>query len=237
MKKLFLVLTFAFVFFYNGIQAQQTPHQAYVEYLQQYKFDKTTRYEDINLETLNYTGSPYVNDSFLAGEIYHNNRLIADNVPLRYNAFVDEMEFKSSFETPNSDASALMKSPEVDVRIGSKVFVFVPYQGGVEKGGYFEVLLRGERHDLFKKYNKRFTPEQKAQTSMTRDVPAKFTDNPVYYLVLYDGRFVEIPSRPRNFHTAFIGKEREISNYIKEKNLDVRNEAHIVQIVNHYNSL
>ena len=237
MKKLLFFSVFSFALLYNCLQAQQPPAQAHVAYLQQFKFDKTTRYEDINLETLNYTGSPYVNPSFLAGGIYHNNRLIADDVPLRYNAFVDEMEFKPTFETPDSESSALMKSPEVDVRIGSKVFVFVPYQGGVEKGGYFEVLLSGERHDLFKKYNKRFTPEQKATTSMTRDVPAKFTENPVYFLVLHDGRFVEISSRKRNFHNAFIGKEREIAHYIKENKLDVRNESHVIQIVDHYNSL
>lgn len=235
MKKVFL--TFALSFVFNSIYAQQSPHQAFLEYLQQYKFDKTTRYEDINLETLNYTGSPYQNDSFLSGEIYHNNKLVADNIPLRYNALVDEMEFKPTFETPDNEASALMKSPEVDVRIGNKVFIFVPYQGGVEKGGYFEVLLRGERNDLFKKYNKKYTPEQKATTSMTRDIPAKFADNPVYFLVLHDGRFVEISSKSRHFSKAFIGKEKEINSYIKDKNLDIKNENHIIQIVNYYNQL
>lgn len=220
-----------------NVYSQQSSQAALIEYLTQYQFDKTVKYEDINLETLNYTGSPYVNSSFLAGEIYHNNSLVAENVPLRYNALVDEMEFKPTFETPDSESSALMKSPEVDVRIGNKVFVFAPYQGGIEKGGYFEVLLRGEKYDLFKKYNKRYTPEQKATTSMTRDVPAKFTDNPVYYIVLYDGRFVEIPSKSRNFPNAFIGKEREISEYIKTKKLDIKDENHIIQIVNHYSSL
>jgi hypothetical protein len=231
------LLTLVLGLFFLNVNSQQTRQAALLEYLTQYQFDKTVKFEDINLETLNYTGSPYVNPSFLSGEIYHSNRLIADNVPLRYNALVDEMEFKPTFETPDAESSALMKSPEVDVRIGNKVFVFAPYQGGVEKGGYFEVLIGGERNDLFKKYNKKFTPEQKATTSLTRDVPARFTDNPVYFIVLHDGRFVEIPSRPRNFSNAFIGKEREISNYIREKNLDVRNEDHIIQIVKYYNSL
>lgn len=235
MKTIFLSLVLGLLFL--NVHSQQSRQAALLEYLMQYKYEKTVKYEDINLETLNYTGSPYVNASYLAGEIYHNNKLIADNIPLRYNALVDEMEFKPNFETPDSESSALMKSPEVDVRIGNKVFIFVPYQGGIEKGGYFEVLVRGERYDLFKKYNKKFTPEQKATTSMTRDIPAKFSDNPGYYLVLHDGRFVEISSRPRNFSNAFVGKEREINNYVKEKNLDVRNENHIIQIVNHYNSL
>jgi hypothetical protein len=235
MKKYLLLIVSVFIISESQAQHQQLQQQ--VQYLMQYQFDKTTKYEDINLETLNYTGSPYINSSFLAGEIYHNNKLIADNIPLRYNALVDEMEFKPSFGTPDSESSALMKSPEIDVRIGSKVFIFVPYQGGIEKGGYFEVLLRGEKFDLFKKYNKRFTPEQKAQTSMTRDVPARFTDNPMYYLILENGRFVEIPSRARNFESAFVGKENEIRSFIRTNRLDIKNEADLIRIVNHYDSI
>tara|TARA_R110002072_G_scaffold302406_1_gene485198 strand:+ start:8203 stop:8913 length:711 start_codon:yes stop_codon:yes gene_type:complete len=223
--------------FFIQAQSQRGVSQVITEYLLQFQFDKTTKFEDVDLETLKYVGSPYQNESFLAGEIYHNNKLIADNIPLRYNALMDEMEFKPSFETPDNESSALMKSPEVDVRIGSKVFIFVPYQGGIEKGGYFDVLLRGEKIDLFKKYNKKYTPEQKAQTSMTRDVPARFTNNPVYYLVLQDGRFIEIPSRARNFTDAFVDKEKEIKSFIKDKKLDIKDENHIIQIVNYYNSI
>ncbi len=233
-KHLFLFITLLIV---SKTTAQQPISQQQVQYLLQYQFDKTTKFEDINLESLNYTGSPYVNESYLAGEIYHNNKLIADNIPLRYNALMDEMEFKPSFETPDTESSALLKSPEIDVRIGSKVYIFVPYQGGIEKGGYFEVLLRGERVDLFKKYNKRYTPEQKATTSLTRDTPARFSDNPVYYIVLHDGRFVELSSRTRNFSKAFVGKEREINDFIKSKKLDIKDENHILQIVNYYNTL
>lgn len=158
-----LVLTIIAIFGFQSLVAQQPIQQKQVEYLLQFKFQKTTTYEDIDLETLNYIGSPYTNDTYLAGEIYHKNKLVAENVPLRYNALVDEMEFKPNFETPDSESSALLKSPEIDVRIGNKVFVFVPYQGGVEKGGYFEVLRRGESYDLFKKYNKSMSPSRQLQ--------------------------------------------------------------------------
>lgn len=233
-----LVFTLVIVsLFSSTIYSQRSPFEVQVEYLKQFKFDKTTKFEDIDLATLKYIGSPYYNDDFLAGEIYFKNKLIADNIPLRYNALMDEIEFKPSFEAPDEESSALMKSPEVDVRIGNVVFIFAPYQGGIEKGGYFEVLLRSDKIDLFKKYNKKFTPEKKAITSMTKDFPAKFSDSPVYFLVLSDGRFLEISNKSRHFSKAFIGKEKEISGYIKNKDLDIRNEKHIIQIVEYYNSL
>ncbi|GGD83241.1 hypothetical protein [Planktosalinus lacus] len=227
-----LIALFGLQYFY----AQQPIQQKQVEYLMQFKFQKTTTYKDIDLNTLNYIGSPYTNDNYLAGDIYHKNKLVAENVPLRYNALVDEMEFKPKFETPDNESSALMKSPEIDVRIGQKVFVFVPYQGGVEKGGYFEVLRRGEKYDLFKKYNKKYIPEQEAKTSMTKDRPAKFIDNPVYYIVRGDGKFIELPDKNRKFSKLFSGNENEINNYIKSKNLDLKNESDLLKVIAYIDS-
>ncbi|WP_339610020.1 hypothetical protein [uncultured Planktosalinus sp.] len=228
-----LTLTIIAIIGFQLVVAQQPIQQKQVEYLLQFKYQKTTTFENIDLETLNYIGSPYTNDNYLAGEIYHKNKLVAENVPLRYNALVDEMEFKPKFETPDSESSALLKSPEIDVRIGSKVFVFVPYQGGVEKGGYFEVLRRGESYDLFKKYNKRYVPEQPAKTSMTKDRPAKFIDNPIYYIVRGDGKFIELPDKSNKFSKLFSGNEKEIKNYIKSKNLDLKNEGDLIKVVSY----
>lgn len=230
------VLTIIAIIGFQSMVAQQTIQQKQVEYLLQFKYQKTTTFENIDLETLNYIGSPYTNDNYLAGEIYHKNKLVAENVPLRYNALVDEMEFKPNFETSDSESSALLKSPEIDVRIGNKVFVFVPYQGGVEKGGYFEVLRRGESYDLFKKYNKKYVPEQAATTSMTKDRPAKFIDNPVYYIVRGDGKFIELPNKSKKFSRLFSGNEKDINNFIKTKNLDIKNEGDLIKVVSYLDS-
>lgn len=232
-----LALTLIALFGFQSFFAQQTIQQKQMEYLMQFKFNKTTTYEDIDLNTLNYIGSPYTNDTYQAGEIYHKNKLVAENVPLRYNAFVDEMEFKPNFETPDSESSALMKSPEIDVRIGQKVFVFVPYQGGVEKGGYFEVLRRGENYDLFKKYNKKYTPEQVAKTSMTRDIPAKFSDNPVFYIVRGDGKFIELPTKTNHFLKLFQDNEKDIKTFIKFRKLNLKIESDLIKVFDYINSI
>jgi hypothetical protein len=243
MKEFSISLAFIFTFFGNNaqdnidIQQGHSTHQIYSEYLQQILFDKTVKFKDIDLENLNYTGSPYENDNFLAGKIHFKNKLVAENVPLRYNVFFDEMEFKPSFSPPDEEARALMKSNEVVVHIGIKKFVFMPYQGGIENGGYFEMLSRGERVDLLKKYNKTFRPEQKSQSAYSRSIPARFSDNTIYYIVLQDGRFIELDSRAKRFTDSFIGMEKEIADFIKEKRLDIKNEDHIIQIVNHYNTL
>lgn len=235
MKKYILVLPLLFAFV--TVQAQSVWGGGIAEYLLQFQYDKTTRFEDVNLETLVYIGSPYADKNFIAGEIYHNNKLIAEDVPLRYNALMDEMEFKTSFDEEDKNSSALVKSPEIDIKIGNKIYLFVPYHGGVEKGGYFEVLVKDSKYDLFKKYNKKYFAEQKAQTSMSKDNPARFTDNNVYYLVSDSGTFYELPSKTRAFSKIFLNKEKEIESYIKSRNLDLNNERDLIAVVRYFNSL
>ena len=235
MKKSIIVL-FS-IFFATQMFSQRNFGTVVNEYLRQYQFDKTTKIKDIDLETLNYVGSPYANERFTGGEIYHNNKLIAENVPLRYNALMDEVEFKPSFETPDKDSKALMKTPDIDIRIGQQVFIFVPYQGGLEKGGYFEVLVKDDKYDLFKKYNKKYSEERKAQTSMTRDIPAKFTDNPEYFLISPSGSFYQLNIKKKGFTKVFSEKQSQVDAFIKENKLDERNENHLIEIVKYFNSL
>lgn len=235
MKNTWILLVIGLFFFqsYSQTRLDNTVRT----HLYEYRLDKLIVYEGKDITKLNYTGTPYMNESFLPGEIYHKNKLIANQIPMRYNALMDEMEFKTTFETPDEESSALLKSVDIDVRILNQVFTFVPYQGGVEKGGYFEVLLEDKSHDLFKKYKKKYTPEKKAETSITRDVPAKFTDDPAYFLVRPDGKFIELPSKNKKFLEAFISKEKEIKEFIKDNKLSIKEEKDIIRIVKHYNSL
>ncbi len=237
MKKL-LILSIGLLFLSTDFQAQEGNLLAsYMNYFRQMQTDKTTKFEEFDLEKIEYIGSPYVNKNFERGNIYLNSKLIVEEVPLRYNAFADEMEFKESLNDLDEDSKALTKSPEVDIEIGNTLYVFVPYQGGIEKGGYFEALVRGEKYDLFKKYNKKFSEGRKAQTSMTKDMPAKFTDNPVYYLVSDEGVFYELPTKKRAFSKVFLKKENEINDYIKDNKLDIKNEKDLIKIINYFNSI
>ena len=62
--------------------------------------------------------------------------------------------------------------------------MFVPYQGGIEKGGYFQVIFEGEEHSAVQKTRERFQSQRKkATSSITKTLPAVFKDKPVFYLV------------------------------------------------------
>jgi len=187
-------------------------------------------------DTSSYTGTPYNNPSYLNGNVYKNDELWATNVGLRYNAMADEIEIKETLATPDGEAKVLTKSPDVYVKILNDIYIFAPYKGGIEGGGYFHVLFEGDKIGLFKKPKKSFTKAKKASTSITRDMPANFKDKPVYYIVDKDGKFFELPSS-RSKKLKVFGKNKDaIKSYVREKALDLNEERDLIRVIKHFDT-
>ncbi|MAZ73565.1 MAG: hypothetical protein CMC70_10515 [Flavobacteriaceae bacterium] len=189
------------------------------------------------LDTDSYTGTPYNHPSYLNGNVYQNNELLATNVALRYNAVADEMEIKESLTSPDEEAKVLTKSPEIFVKIMNDIYIFAPYKGGVEGGGYFQVLHEGTTVDLYKKLKKDFKPERKATSSITTDTPAMFSDDITYYLATKDGKFYEMP-RSRNKKLKVFGKKKdEVKDFVKDNRLDLNDEKDLLRVVKFYDGI
>jgi hypothetical protein len=188
-------------------------------------------------DSASYKGTPYNNPSYLLGNVYEAKELMATNVALRYNAIADEIEIKESLSTPNSEAKLLPKSPDIFVKIANDLFVFAPFQGGIEKGGYFQVMFEGKKYDLFKKLIKEFTPEKKASSSITTDMPARFKDAPVYFIVTKEGKFYELPESRKQKLKVFGSNKNLISDFVKENRLDLNIETDLIRVMQYYDGI
>lgn len=182
-----------------------------------------------------YTGSPYNNPKFLAGNIYKNNELWATDIAIRYNAMADEMEIKESLNS-DDDARVLTKSPDVYVKIINDIYIFAPYKGGIEGGGYFQVLYEGKKIDFYKKPKKKFSPEKKATSSITRDTPANFKDEPIFYIIDKKGKFYELPESRSKKLKVFGDNKDAIKDFVKNYNLDLNNENDLLKVIKHYDT-
>lgn len=196
------------------------------------RFDKGIDYKDVK----SYKGTPYNNPSYLPGNIYENNKLLANDVALRYNAIEDEMEVKESLATPDEEARVVSKSLEIFVKINGDIFIFAPYQGGVESGGYFQILFEGENYSLYKKIKKKFIPAKKASTSITKDLPPVFLDRPVYYIVTNEGKYYELPESKSKKLKVFGNKQNEMKEYVKDNNLNLKEEKDLLQAVRYFDN-
>ena len=184
-----------------------------------------------------YQGTPYNNPSYLPGNVYKDDKLLATNVGLRYNAIADEIEIKESISTSNEEAKVLTKSDDVYVKIVDDIFVFVPYQGGVENGGYFQVLFEGNQIQLYKKLEKKFTPEKKAKSTLLQDTPAKFTNRPEYYIVTRIGKFYVLPKSKNKKLKVFGSNKDMMKEYVIENKLDLNDEKDLMKAIKYYDTV
>jgi len=237
MKKRILIIAILFAFGLAQATAQfwerRFVSDIYVldEYIKRH--DKGINYRD----TDNYVGTPYNNPSYLPGNVYKGKELLASNVGLRYNAVANEIEIKESVDSSEDDAKVLTKSPDIYVKILNDIYVFVPYQGGIEGGGYFLVMFEGNKYDLFKKLKKEFIPEKKATTSITRDIPPKFVDKSVYYIVTKDGKFYELPSSRKKKLKVFSNNINLIKEYVNKNRLDLNKEQDLLKVIKYYDGV
>lgn len=184
-----------------------------------------------------YIGTPYGNPIFLLGNIYEDNKLVASNYALRYNAMTDEIEVKETLYEEDSESKSLSKSPELYAKIMNDLFIFVNANEVIGNSGYFQVLHIGSTYNLYKKIKKKYYPAKIAQNSFEKDKLATFADKSVYYLVTQDGKFQEFGSSKNKKLKLFGSKQSEIKKYASNGRLDFEDENDLIKIVNYYDKI
>ncbi|MCZ4319625.1 hypothetical protein O4H26_11535 [Aequorivita viscosa] len=176
----------------------------------------------------------YANPNFVQGKIFQDDKLLRDDVPMRYNAYADEIEIKKS--PTDANYGALMKSPDIYVKMFRDIYVFIPFEGSNAKGGYFNVLTDGKTYDLYKKTKAVFREPQKAKTSYQRDSPPSFPKTVTYYLV-QNGVFLEMPNSKSKILKMMDIKKSEMKKYIKNNDIDLDKEADLIKTITYFDSL
>ncbi len=184
----------------------------------------------------NLKGSPYSNEEFLLGSIYNGKELATNNVYVRYNAFSDEIEIKKSKHSSNDEYGALLREPEVFVKILNQIYVFIPFEQSNEKGHYFEILSEGKVYDLYKKTDAEYSPPKAAKTSYDRDKPAEFKQIKTYYIVGKNGSFYELPNSKNKIIKLLSKDIKEVKSHVNKNRLDLDNEKDLIKLLDFYNS-
>ena len=185
----------------------------------------------------NYNGTPYFNEEFVLGEIYQDDEMIAEDTPLRFNIFSNEIEVKESLEESNEDASPLTKASNIWVKINDVMIVLIPFNGSDEEGHYFQVLYQGKKVDFLKKVSKDYTTPKKASTSITRDLKGAFTDETTFFIQTKSGRMFEMPKAKNKKYLVFGGKAEILKAFAKEHRLNINKEHDLKRLIFHYDGL
>jgi hypothetical protein len=191
------------------------------------KSDKST------LTEIDIEGSPYLREEFVNGSIYTVQKVQFEEVPLRYNIFNDELEFK----TPTNEVLALATPDIVEkVVMGDTILVFLSYEESNKvKNGYF-VLLEEGKASLFVKPGviyKKATPP----AAYKDPEPAKFQKISDEYYLGFGAGLVKQVNNKKNLVAAFPDNQDKIEKYISKNKIKTNKPESLTELVKYYNSL
>jgi len=176
-------------------------------------------------------GTPYLDDKFVPGVIYHDNTL--HKVPVRYNIFKDVIEYMEG--TVNM---SLEPGPNITkVFIGANTFVVQKFEFNRKtKFGYLALLDSGKVM-LYSKKVVSFEKAKKAEAPDYRDHLARYDREPdVFYYKIGDGELHEVESI-KSMIATLPEKQDELTLFAKKEKISPKKEEKIIKFVQYYNSL
>ncbi|WP_143469367.1 hypothetical protein [Leeuwenhoekiella nanhaiensis] len=185
-----------------------------------------------------FSGSPYATNEFKPTAIYYEAEKVGE-VYYRYNAHNEEIEIKQTL-LPEEEFSALSKDKSVYIIADTYKLSFKTFtdKSNNTLNGYLYTLLEGEKYDLFKRINVKFTPGQKAENTFVKAKPNRFSQFTEYYIQEKGvNRIDEIPLRNKKFTRMLSKKDREkVDTYLKNQDLNIKNEEDLIQAIEMLNN-
>ncbi len=202
-------------------------------------FDKTWLIQELKNGKMSgdrttIAGNPYLNKDFQEGRPIGKFNLTFPVVPLRYNIYTDNIEYKSQdnkiFELKGQDKIKAYK-------IGDTTFIYTPYYKSNNKllSGYFQVLVSGKNTGLIKYmvYLLEAQPERPYKPAK----PERFSQmTKSFYLKVNDGAAVPV-SRKKDILQLFPKQKSQLSKYIKKEKIHIHKQAEFVKLINYINTL
>lgn len=177
-------------------------------------------------------GSPYLNDEFVEGTVFTTFKTKFADIPLRYNIYIDQIEFESDKEIQ------IFASPETVelIEFDEKQFEYVPYSvSNKTKRGFFIVEERGSA-TLYAKPKVTFQ-EAKKPAAYQDAVPAQFIKRPDEFYIKAGENPAMLISSKKDLESVFPDYQKEVSEFIKKKKIKPKSLESLKELVIYYNSL
>lgn len=178
-------------------------------------------------------GSPFLNDEFILGTIYTKQKLQYNNIPLRYNIYNDDLEFR----TPENETLAL-SAPEIveKAQFGEYTLSYIPYQNVKKmKRGFFQILVEGNL-SLYARSAVAF--QAATEPAAYKDAqPAKFVDKPNTYYIRIGEEAAQKVGNKKELIALLSDHEKEVTAFIKKNKIKLTKSEGLKKLITFYNSL
>ena len=187
-----------------------------------------------------YRGTPFLVPNWEKGELWMVDGKRIKDVPMKYDALHKEvwiMRSPTDSIVVNADQLRGFRLFNAD---RSSSYPFLRVQGlKAENGdllnGFLLVLHEGKA-TLMKYVNKEIMPADFKDQYSTGRRYDQFVDRSSYYLRLKGGGVQRIKPNARSVADAFGNKEALIREYIKQENIDLKNDGDLVKVVRYFDA-
>jgi hypothetical protein len=185
-----------------------------------------------NLSLSEIQGSPYLDSQYRVGTVLTGDNQTYKDIPLRYNCFIDVLEFKKNDASYELMPKELIKRAE----FGGQVFSYKEYESGNGTSKSYFMLLAEGKATLCARYTIKFF-EPEPVKGFADPVPARFADfDESYYVSIKDA-----PAKPvsnnKKLVEALSDKKNEIESFISKQKLSFKKAEDLKKIISYYNSL
>jgi hypothetical protein len=194
-------------------------------------FEKNKSSEFNNPSYANVDGTPYLNEEFIPGDVFINDTILIEEVPLRYNVYSDEMEFVSAQEQV-----LVINDPnkKFEFNLEGELFSIQEYsEHGNTERGVLQLLVDGDFR-LYKKYQVDFKPATKA-IGFQEAQPNRFTRQDDQYLLAVEQEAPETFRNHKDLLEKLKAHKPAIEKYAKEQKLKLRSESGLIQLIQYCN--
>lgn len=232
MQKSFIILTF--LLSTSFLSRAQYLNYDIIEAMEYFRTNQMTTEQPPSVLTEEHIeGSPYLNDEFVSGTIYTASKQKVIDIPLRYNIFNDDLEFK----TPDNKVLAIARPETVErAEFGETTLVFQACKyGNVSKSGFFRVVTEG-KVTLLAKANVIF--QKATQEAAYKEArPPRFTREPdTFYLKTDNDAAVRIKNK-KDLANYFTDHKKEMETFIKRNRVKVSKQTDLLKVIEYYHSL
>jgi len=225
-----IVITIIIALYHSHAQSLYEVKQA-MEFFYFNKMQRGDIGSSLGLEDIE--GSPYLNDDFINGSVFTKSKTEFVGVPLRYNIFNDNIEFKTEDGTVMAVAG-----PETieKIEFGDHKMMYLPY-GNINKPrkGYFIVIEEGKASLLSRP---RMAFQEAKEPAAYQDAqPAKFIRQTDEYYIRVGDRLAQLMRKKSDLSDVFPDHKKEIQAFIKDNRIRANKPDALKELVQYYNSL
>lgn len=184
---------------------------------------------------VNVNGSPFLSDEWRVGEVTFENNSMMKDISLKYDQVEDQIYFKginNEIMAFNMRVKEFKLYPSENKEVYRHFVSGFPEIKGTTATTFYEIVVNG-KVQLIKRSRKTIS-ETKEYSSATTNKNIQESNN---YFLYKAGQLNPVKKDKKSILAALPDKSKELEDYIKSNNLNLKQDADLSKVIAFYNSL